>query len=89
MKQRRNRIGRIAEKEGIEAGKKEIKDETLRKGQGKEMKVVKHKISKGPSVFLGGSESACQCRRHSKCWFYFSQDDPLEYEIATNSTMLA
>lgn len=89
MKQRRNRIGRIAEKEGIGAGKKEIQNEALRKGQGKEMKVVKHKISKGRSVFLGGTESACQCRRHSKCRFYLSQDDPLEFEIATHSTMLA
>ena len=33
-------------------------------------------------------EPACQCRRHKRCWF-LGQEDPLEKEMATHSSILA
>ena len=38
------------------------------------------------SWWLSGKESACQCRR---CRFNLAQEDPLEKEMATHSSILA
>ena len=36
-----------------------------------------------------GKEPTCQCRRHKRCGFDLSQEDPLEEDLATRSSMLA
>ena len=36
-----------------------------------------------------GKEPACQCRRHKRQIGFLGQEDPLEEEIATHSSILA
>ena len=36
-----------------------------------------------------GKEPACQCRRHKRCRFDPSREDPLEEGMATHSSILA
>ena len=40
--------------------------------------------------WLSGKESTCQCRRHRETWVRsLGQEDPLEQEMATHSSILA
>ena len=49
-------------------------------------KIYPYKEEKGLPRWLSGKESACQCRRHTRHRF---EEDPLEEEMATHSSILA
>ena len=49
-----------------------------------------------PTVVMGfpdggsGKEPACQCRKHNEAWIRsLGQEDPLEEEVATHSSILS
>ena len=49
-----------------------------------------HMVNSGLLKWYSGKESACQCRRLKRCGFDpYGQEDPVEKEMATCSTILA